>query len=252
MAQGMEQAAGTPTHHREGDVLVDLGGGVSMEFVRIPTGKFVMGSPPDDRDRQDEEVQRRVVLTRGFCMGRYPVTQEQWLAVMGSSPCVFKGHLNPAESVSWDDARAFLDTASANTNKAMRLPTEAEWEYACRAGTTTRFYAGESEADLAQAGWYAGNSEDRTHPVGQKHPNQFGLYDMLGNVWEWCSDWYGDRSSEDATDPHGPESGTFRVFRGGCWCSHASSCRAAYRGLGNPVDGGYGMGFRVVLPLVGS
>jgi formylglycine-generating enzyme required for sulfatase activity len=175
---------------------------------------------------------------------------------MGSNPSRFKGEDLPVENVSWNDCLEFCRKLTERQRAAgrlpagvaYRLPTEAEWEYACRAGTTTRYYTGDSESDLARAGWYDGNSGDRTHPVGQKVANAFGLYDMHGNVWEWCQDWYGPYGTANATDPRGPQRGPGRVVRGGGWYYYARKCRSAYRNFCNPDNAYDFYGFRLVLP----
>jgi len=227
---------------------VDLGDGVKLELVWIPAGGFTMGSPADERDRSDKETQHRVTLTKGFWLGKYEVTQEQYQQVTGSNPSKFKGAKNPVESVSWDDAKAFCEVLAKKLGKTVRLPTEAEWEYVCRAGTTTRFYTGDSESRLAGAAWYSRNCDDATHPVGEKKPNAWGLYDMHGNVWEWCEDWYGGYPSGNVTDPRGPAYGSLRVIRGGSWSGFASYCRVGYRFGNYPDSGSNYVGFRACLP----
>ena len=203
---------------------------------------FTMGSPPDEEERIYNETQHRVVLTKGFWLGQYEVTQAQWRSVMGNNPSGYKGDRRPVESVSWDDCRKFI----AKCNAAARgvrfaLPTEAQWEYACRAGTTGP-YAG--SGDLDEMGWYDGNRGNGTHPVGRKRPNAWNLYDMHGNVWEWCVDWDGVYEG-DCTDPTGPASGEDRVLRGGCWHVNARYCRSAFR-FGNLPGFRYlSIGFRL-------
>jgi len=196
----------------------DLGKGVTMKLVRIPRGKFMMGSPDSEQDRHpDEGPQHEVTISKPFYLGLTEVTQTQYQAVMGANPSQFKGPTNPVESVSWDDAVLFCRKLSEKTGKTFRLPTEAEWEYACRAGTRTRFSFGDSESILGDYAWWGGNSGGKTHPVAQKKPNAWGLYDMVGNVWEWCADWYGTYSSGASTDPQGNIPDGHRVVRGGSW-----------------------------------
>ena len=206
---------------------------LGMEFVRIPADTFMMGSPTTELDRDDDEIRHEVTLTQNFYMQTTEVTQGQWQAVMDENPSYFQncGLDCPVENVSWDDVQEFIARLNAQSTDGYtyRLPTEAEWEYACRAGTETRFYTGNSEADLDRAGWYRNNSDGQTHPVGQKEPNGFGLYDMHGNVWEWCSDWYGDYPTGSVTDPQGPSSGEDRVLRGGSWYNDGRRMRCAYR-----------------------
>jgi len=241
-------AAYAKEHGLDATVSLDLGGGVKMEFVLIPAGKFMMGSPETGKDRRANETQHEVTISKPFYMGRYEVTQEQYEAITGMNPSHFKGAKNPVETVSWEDAQEFCKKLSAKTGKTVQLPTEAQWEYACRAGTKTRFYSGDADGDLDGVGWYDSNSGNTTHPVGEKKPNSWGLYDMHGNVWEWCQDWYGEYAAGAATDPQGAASGPFRVLRGGCWRGNPESCRSAYRYNSPPgyrvnLDGG----FRVVL-----
>jgi formylglycine-generating enzyme required for sulfatase activity len=174
-----------------------------------------------------------VRITRPFYIGRHEVTQEVWEKVMGTNPSEFKGAKNPVDNVSWDDCQEFLKKLNAlgKERGQFRLPTEAEWEYACRAGTRTRFCSGDDEGTLGEYGWYDANSGNTTHLVGAKQPNAWGLYDCHGNVWEWCGDWYDEYSHGrmPKADPSGPPKGDGRVFRGGSWNDHAGDCRSAYR-----------------------
>jgi formylglycine-generating enzyme required for sulfatase activity len=242
-----------------------------MTFNLIPAGAFTMGSPEDEPGRYNDEAQHQVTLTQAFYMQTTEVTQDQWQAVMGSNPSTFSscGSNCPVESVSWDDIQGFISALNARGEGTYRLPTEAEWEYACRAGSTTAFANGgisvtdcSYDADLNAMGWYCYNSDVTysgcadcsswggpvcagTHPGAQKQANAWGLYDMHGNVWEWCSDWYGSYPSGSVTDPTGPSTGTFRVLRGGCWVDGAQFCRSAGRNLypSFRISGG---GFRLV------
>jgi formylglycine-generating enzyme required for sulfatase activity len=201
-----------------GILTLDLGNGVAMKLVLIRAGKFVMGSPGSEEGRKaDEGPQHEVSISKPFYMGLTEVTQAQYEAVMGTNPSEFKGPTNPVENVTWDNAAEFCRKLSEKTRKTVRLPTEAEWEYACRAGSKTRFSFGESESALGNYVWYGANSGGKTHPVGQKKPNTWGLYDMNGNVAEWCADGYGPYSSEASVDPQGVTSGDNRVVRGGPW-----------------------------------
>ena len=221
---------------------------IGMEFVKIPAGEFGMENQMWSCSGNNRLHQ--VKISKTFYMGRHEVTQGQWKAVMGNNPSYFKecGPECPVENVSWDDVQKFLDKLNRKGGDyEYCLPTEAQWEYACRAGSTTRYYTGDSESDLARAGWYDGNSGDKTHPVGQKEPNAFGLYDMHGNVWEWCRDWYGDYPPGPVTDPTGPDSGSSRVLRGGCWISYARGCRSAYRDDRYPSYRNSDYGFRLAL-----
>jgi formylglycine-generating enzyme required for sulfatase activity len=209
-------------------------------FVQIPSGKFEMGSNNGDAD---EKPVHQVIITKWFEMGKYEVTQAQWEAVTGNNPSRFKGANLPVENVSWNDVQAFISSLNARSNDGYiyRLPTEAEWEYACRAGTT-----GDYAGSLYEMAWYEDNSGGKTHPVGTKQPNAWGLYDMHGNVWEWCADWKGSYESGTATDPRGPSSGSARVSRGGGWFHPAAICRSAFRDSLSPGSRGGHLGFRLV------
>ena len=241
---------------------IDLGGGVKLELVLIPAGEFTMGSPITEKKRRSNEgPQHRVRITKPFYMGKYEVTQEQWQQVMRRSPSHFKGNTkNPVELLSWNDCQSFVKKLNARTNEkgTFALPTEAEWEYACRADTSTPLYFGDDERSLDDYAWYrdhyawyacARKAVVCTHPVGQKKPNAFGLYDMYGNVLEWCADWYGEgyykKSPKD--DPAGPEYGKFRVLRGGSWYQYPGACRSASRAFYRPMYRDKTYGVRVVL-----
>ncbi|MBN1508498.1 MAG: formylglycine-generating enzyme family protein [Sedimentisphaerales bacterium] len=205
----------------------------------VPTGSFTMGSPSSEGGRDSDETQHQVTLTRAFYCGKYEVTQGQWRQVMGSNPSFFggAGADAPVEEVSWEDCQAFLTMLCDMEyvpRGTYRLLTEAEWEYACRAGAVGAYCFGDNDSSLGQWAWYGSNSSSTTHPVGQKAANAFGLYDMHGNVWEWCADWYGDYGSGVVVDPLGPRSGDLRVLRGGRWSGSAGLCRSANRGGGTP------------------
>jgi formylglycine-generating enzyme required for sulfatase activity len=212
-----------------------------FEFCPIPAGTFLMGS-------EREPPVHEVTLTRAFHLGRFPVTQAQWEAVMGTNPSQFQGPDRPVEQVSWDDCQAFVERLNAAGQGTFRLPTEAEWEYACRAGAPGKFCFGDHEEKLGEYGWYSANSGGQTQPVGQKTPNACGLHDMHGNVWEWCQDWWDDYAAEPVTDPQGAPSGFLgaRVFRGGCWRGGADFAASAHRGgRGAPYRAGI-LGLRLV------
>ena len=227
-----------------------LPGGESMRFRWCPSGTFMMGSPSTEEGRAKDEVLHRVSLTKGFWLGETPVTQKQWKSVMGGNPSQCVGEELPVENVSWQDCMNFIKKVNERQGCSMRLPTEAEWEYACRAGTKGP-YGGTGVLD--EMGWYNGCVEGETrrikssHTVGMKKPNAWGLCDMHGNVWEWCSDWYGDYQTEPATDPVGPASGRVRIRRGGSWQDEASVCRSAYRFVFSPTSRHSLLGFRVAL-----
>ena len=223
---------------------------IGMEFKLIPAGTFTMG----DASGEDDETPHEVTLTKPFKMGVHEVTQAQYEQLMGTNPSEFKGADNPVETVNWDDAVDFCRRlselpAEKKAGNVYRLPTEAEWEYACRAGTTTRFSFGDDESELGDYAWFYGNT---SHPVGGKKPNAWGLYDMHGNVWEWCQDWYADYPSGSMTNPSGATSGSARVFRGGGWDDTAEDCRSAYRNRNDPSIRNYYFGFRVCLSPSGE
>jgi formylglycine-generating enzyme required for sulfatase activity len=232
---------------------VDLGGGVKLELVLVPAGRFKMGSPVTEKDRADDEKQHWVMITRPFYLGKHEVTQELWEKVMGANPSYFKGAKNPVETVSWDDCQEFLKKANSLGKGQCRLPTEAEWEWACRAGTRTRFCSGDADDALADYAWLDANSSNTTHPVGEKKPNAWGLHDLHGNAWEWCADWYGEYPGGrmPAQDPGGPATGSGRVLRGGSWFNYPRSCRSADRGRGDPAVRNENLGLRVVLVPAG-
>ncbi|MFC1895991.1 formylglycine-generating enzyme family protein [Thermodesulfobacteriota bacterium] len=234
---------------------------IGMKFVRIGPGSFMMGSPSDEPGRDSDETLHRVTLTKGFSMQTTEVTQGQWKAVMGSNPSKFQecGDDCPVENVSWEDCQEFISRLNEKEGTSMyRLPTEAEWEYACRAGSSTAFASGgirEQECahdpNLDAMGWYCSNSGKKTLPVGQKEPNDWGLHDMHGNVWEWCQDrseWKNgvatDTYKDGVVDPL-CNTGSKRVNRGGSWKDHARYCRSAVRISYGPAHRYYILGFRV-------
>jgi formylglycine-generating enzyme required for sulfatase activity len=229
---------------------LDLGGGEAMEFVLVPAGTFTMGSAPDEGE-EDESPQRRVTLSRPFYLGKFEVTQAQWERVMGVNPSEFKGASRPVENVSWDDCQRFLARVSARTGRKLALPTEAQWEYACRAGTASRWSFGNDPAAAGAHAWLEENSGGATHPVGQKRPNAWGVHDMLGNVSEWCADFYAKHAYAGgaATDPAGPPRSEGHIVRGGGWGEHRENARSAIRNcLG--ADGAHnGIGFRCLLAV---
>ncbi|MFO7713332.1 formylglycine-generating enzyme family protein [Desulfosarcina sp.] len=253
---------------------------LGMEFVWLAPGSFDMGSPPGEANRDDDERQHRVTLTRGFYMQTTEVTVGQWrrftretghrseaetdggayvwsgkewekkAGTYWDSPGFSQADSHPVTCVSWNDVQAFIGWLNGKGEGAYRLPTEAEWEYAARAGSTGRFCFGDSDSGLDPYAWHGGNSGRRTHPAGTRQPNVWGLHDMHGNGWEWCQDLYGDYPSGAVTDPAGPSSGESRVLRGGCWDERARHCRSANReGLEPGARLNY-FGFRLVhLPI---
>jgi formylglycine-generating enzyme required for sulfatase activity len=236
---------------------------LNLEMVEVPAGSFLMG---DSTIAPPAAPVHSVNITKSFYIGIYEITQKQYYDVIGSNPSFFEGKDdNPVEQVNWEDAVRFCNELSKKegldlcytlesgsiwrsdfNKKGYRLPTEAEWEYACRAGTLTKYYSGTTESQLASIAWYSGNSDAKTQSVGQKDANKFGLYDMSGNVWEWCWDWSSDYKSGNFDDPTGPDSGTLRVLRGGSWKDYASACSSAFRYEYLPSYRFQSIGFRVV------
>jgi formylglycine-generating enzyme required for sulfatase activity len=222
-----------------------------------------MGSPNGETGRSnDEGPQTEVTISRGFWLGVFTVTQEEWKAVaedvsgLKAEPSYFRGSRLPVEQVSWDDCQLWLQELNAMEKAGnrlphgfqYRLPTEAEWEFACRAGTSTRFQFGDKDSQLDDYAWYSGNSRSQSHPAGEKKANGWGFFDMHGNVWEWCQDRYGGPLPGGiVTNPQGAISGINRVFRGGSWGMAASRCRSAYRVWNKPGYRDYTLGFRIVL-----
>jgi formylglycine-generating enzyme required for sulfatase activity len=256
---GCRAAAGTPAepYTKSGWAQAIVHEATGMEMVYVPAGSFFMGSPESETWATPFEwPQHRVTLTKGFYLGKTEVTQAQWEKMMGKNPAHFKnvGLEAPVEMVSWNDCQEFCQKAGGG----LRLPTEAEWEYACRAGTTTRFYYGDdpSYTGLASHAWYSANSGGQTHPVGQKPANPWGLYDMCGNVWQWCQDWYDVYPGGSLTDPQGPATSPYdeRVLRGGSYYDPGAYARAASRWEDLPDSQSYYpyYGFRVVLAPSGQ
>ena len=213
---------------------------LGMEFVLIPAGTFPMGS-------EDERPVHQVTISQPFYLGRYTVTQAQWVAVMRKSPSTFQGEHHPVESVSWEEVQECIRWLDAREGgKWYRLPTEAEWEYAARAGSVTLYSFGDDAGQLGKYAWYTANAGGTTHPVGQLRLNAWGLYDMHGNVWEWVQDWYRAYTAGAAIDPQGPSLGPGRVMRGGGWVSGAESCGSACRAHGIPDHRHDSLGFRLL------
>ena len=220
--------------------VIELGKDVKLEMVLIPAGKFKMGPLKSEKSFLFNETQHEVTLTKPFYMGKYEITQEQWEAVMGKNPSTTKGAKLPVTNVSWNDCQEFIKKLNASTKGGYRLPYEGEWEYACRAGTTTAYSVGDSltKSDANIAG-------STTKAVGSYKPNAFGLYDIHGNVWEWCEDWGGSYPKGAVTDPKGPENGRNRVLRGGSFNSDVSNARSSIRIYLSPLDRGDFGGFRL-------
>jgi formylglycine-generating enzyme required for sulfatase activity len=250
------------------ELTLDCGKDVSLKTVLVPAGEFKMGGdePPEQVARkcngveakaewfQEEQPQHQVKITKPFYMGVYVVTQAQYEAAMGVNPSNFKGESNPVEQVSWNDTVEFCKKLSAKTRQTVRLPTEAEWEYACRAGTTTPFNTGETistdqanhNGNFTYGSGSKGEYRQKTVAVGSFAPNAWGLYDMHGNVWEWCQDWSGSYPSSEMVDPAGPENGQLRMLRGGSWQSEPWRCLSAWRSRALPGSRFHSVGFRVV------
>ena len=214
---------------------IDLGNGVKLEMVLIPAGKFMMGSPASEVGRVDNETQHEVTLTKPFYMGKYEVTQEQWQLVMGNNPNNPKGAKLPVTNVSWNDCQDFIKKLNARRNGVYRLPTEAEWEYACRAGTKTIYSFGDV-ITKDDAHWGAKQVAESLKGVGNYKPNAFGLYDMHGNAWEYCEDWKADYPEGAETDPKGPPTGEHSVLRGGSYANPESAARSSFRNDDSPTS----------------
>lgn len=226
---------------------IDLGNGVVMEFVRIDPGSFSMGS---ENSRADEKPATKVSITKPFYLGKFEVMQEQWQAVMEANPAHYQGANLPVEQVSWNDCQEFLAKLNRKLDRyKFRLPSEAEWEYACRAGTTTEYSFGDGEARLDEFGWFRGNAGRKTHPAGAKKPNPWGLFDMHGNVWEWCQDWYGPYPGGEVSDPTGASDGKQRVIRGGSWSHGGRDLWSSFRLKFAPDFRFRSIGVRIALTL---
>ena len=222
--------------------------GVSFDMMMVKAGTFTMGATSEMKAPESrEKPTHQVTLTNDYYIGKTEVTQALWKAVMGNNPSYFKGDNLPVENVSWDDCQKFISKLNSLTGQNFRLPTEAEWEFAARGGNNSNHYQYSGSNELGDVAWYDGNSGDKTHVVATKQPNELGLYDMSGNVWEWCSDWFGNYSSSSLTNPTGPNSGSYRVLRGGGWSSLARNCRSSYRHGVAPGNGSLDDGLRLVL-----
>jgi len=233
---------------------------IGMKLVLIPKGTFMMGSPESEEGRQKDETQHEVTISKDYYLGVTEVTQGQYQKVMGNNPSYFQkrvisksdSSIYPVELVTWEDAVEFCKKLSElpeekKAGRVYRLPTEAEWEYACRAGSKAAYSFGANSRTLGDYAWFVDNSGEQTHPVGEKKANAWGLYDMHGNVWEWCSDWYGEYSKGAVSDPSGPSEDVYRVIRGGGWYNVAADCRSAVRYWDDQLDRGPDLGFRVAL-----
>ena len=229
-------------------ISIPVKNGITIDMVKVEAGTFMMGATSEMQDPSAEEKPvHQVTLTNNYYMGKYEVTQALWKTVMGSNPSSFNGDNLPVEKVSWDDCQEFISKLNGLTDKKFRLPTEAEWEYAARGGKKSRGYQYSGSSNISDVAWYDGNSGSKTRPVGTKQANELGIYDMSGNVWEWCQDWYGSYVSTSQTNPSGANSGSFRVYRGGCWTYYEWNCRSSRRSIGTPYYRDSDLGLRLVL-----
>ena len=230
------------------EISIPVKNGITIDMVKVEAGTFMMGATYEmQKPYDDEKPVHQVTLTNNYYMGKYEVTQSLWQVVMGSNPSKFKGDDLPVERVSWNDCQEFISKLNSMTGRKFRLPTEAEWEYAARGGKKSRVYQYSGSSNISDVAWYDGNSGSKTHPVGKKQANELGIYDMSGNVWEWCQDWYGSYVSTSQTNPSGANSGSFRVERGGCWTYYEWNCRSSRRSCDTPYCRDSDLGLRLVL-----
>ena len=249
--QSLDSQQSTPQTHptvSDNTISIPVKDGISIDMVRVEAGTFTMGATAEMNDPYDnDKPTHRVTLTNDYYIGKYEVTQALWQAVMGNDPSYFKGDNLPVEQVSWDDCQDFLSKLNRITSKTFRLPTEAEWEYAARGGNKSRGYQYSGSNNLSDVAWYDDNSGNKTHAVGTKQPNELGIYDMSGNVWEWCQDWYGEYNSSSQVNPTGANRGSYRVLRGGCFSCSAGGCRSSFRRYCSPDIRFNYFGLRLVL-----
>lgn len=241
---GTVKRVATKTSYSNGTLTVN---GIKYNMVWVEGGTFRMGATSEQGSEISDEKPVHSVTLSGYYIGKTEVTQALWQAVMGSNPSYFEGDDLPVEQVSWDDCQEFIRKLKSLTGQNFRLPTEAEWEFACRGGNNSRGYKYSGSNYIDNVAWYDGNSGDKTHPVATKSPNELGIYDMSGNVWEWCADWYGDYSSGRQTNPKGPYGGSGRVLRGGSWIIIAGCCRSSYRDGYIPTYRFNNLGLRLAL-----
>ncbi len=231
---------------QDGENKVYTVNGVSFTMVAVKGGTFTMGATAEQTGADSDESPTHSVTLSDYYIGETEVTQELWQAVMGSNPSWFTGNMQrPVECVSWNDCQTFITKLNELTGESFALPTEAQWEYAARGGKSTKGYLYSGSNSIADVAWYKDNSSDTTHPVKSKSPNELGLYDMSGNVYEWCADWYGSYSSTSQTNPVGPSTGSHRVRRGGSWSYYATICRIADRDYCTPPSLTYNFGLRL-------
>ena len=249
--QSLDSQQSTPQTHptvSDNTISIPVKDGISIDMVRVEAGTFTMGATPEMKDPYgNEKPTHRVTLTNDYYIGKYEVTQALWQTVMDNNPSNFPGDNLSVEQVSWDDCQEFISKLNRITGKTFRLPTEAEWEYAARGGNKSRGYQYSGSNNLSDVAWYEENSGYKTNAVGTKQANELGIYDMSGNVWEWCQDWYGKYNSSSQVNPTGANSGSKRVFRGGSWFHDARFCRSSYRGNYAPNGCGGNTGLRLVL-----
>jgi len=233
----------TPDNNRFADYTESV---INLQMVAVQGGTFIMGCTSEQgNDCLDSEKPAHQVVMSDFYMGKYEVTQAQWESLMGNNPSQFKGANQPVVNINYDEVWAFIRKLNAQTGKQYHLPTEAEWEYAARGGAKSQGYKYSGSNNPDDVAWYADNGGSTTHPVGGKNGNELGIYDMSGNAWEWCNDWYGDYSGAAQTNPQGVSSGTTLVCRGGGWISDAQGVRVARRYYNSPDNRNFGIGFRL-------
>lgn len=253
VASSSNNSSGTPSVASGSNTIsIPVKDGISIDMVKVEAGTFMMGATSEMKDSyddpdSDEKPVHQVTLTNDYYMGKYEVTQALWEAVMGSNPSYFKGDNLPVEEVSWNDCQEFISKLNSLTGRKFRLPTEAEWEYAARGGKKSRSYQYSGSSNISDVAWYDGNSGDKTHPVGTKQANELGIYDMTGNVLEWCQDWYGSYYSSSQTNPTGATSGSRHVNRGGSWAKNVRRSSPSCRYGAIYVDRDLDLGFRLAL-----
>ena len=249
VASSSNNSSGSPSVASGSNAIsIPVKDGISIEMVKVEAGTFMMGATSEMKDPYDDEKPvHQVTLTNDYYMGKYEVPQALWEAVMGSNPSEYKGDNLPVEMVSWNDCQEFISKLNSLTGRKFRLPTEAEWEYAARGGKRSRGYQYSGNSNISDVAWYDGNSGSKPHPVGTKQANELGIYDMSGNVYEWCSDWYGSYSSSSQTNPTGADSGSSRVYRGGSWRNGAWLCRLSCRYFNTQFYRGNALGLRLAL-----
>ena len=242
---GTVKRVATKASYSNGTLTVN---GINYNMVWVEGGTFRMGATSEQGNGGgSEEMPVHSVTLSGYYIGKTEVTQALWKAVMGSNPSSFKGDNLPVELVSWNDCQEFIRKLNSLTGQHFRLPTEAEWEFACRGGNNSRGYKYSGSNYIDNVAWYWDNSGEKTHPVATKSPNELGIYDMSGNVWEWCADWYEHYSSGAQTNPKGPNSGSLRVYRGGSWLYDAGCCRSSFRDYDYPTFRYGYLGLRLAL-----